>query len=75
MIKRFARWILNNESFTQEHAQAIDERFCNVESEIYSHQSLINRNHSDFRKLREDMKILQTRQVNILIQIRSFTDE
>lgn len=66
MLKWLARFILKNESLTNEHTLVVDENFRTIESQQCLMKSLINRNDSQMKNLREDMKILQTRQVNIL---------
>jgi hypothetical protein len=66
MIKRLARWILNDEVFTEECAQALCERFCEIESKQHDDRKVMQRHEQLLRTLREDFRILQTRQVNIM---------
>lgn len=71
MLKRFCRWILKEEIFTPEDAMELDERFCNIERKQYDDSKILQRTESLMRNIREDMRILQTRQVNIINQIEA----
>lgn len=66
MIKRLARWILKDEVFNEAYADALCERFCQLESTQYDDRKILHRHESQMGLLREQMKILQTRQVGLL---------
>lgn len=66
MIKRLCRWVLREELFTSECLDALNERFSTIESKQYDDAKILQRHESLMRTLREDMRILQTRQVGLM---------